>query len=383
VRVEGVHPRLHATNPERDLASREQLGQHWLTHHHLAALRVSAERPAKDHVPLFVDMDGVLVHTDVTVEALFRLIRQRPRAVWRVLAWVSKGTAYLKHQVARATTVDVAALPYNERSLDLLRKERAGGRRVILASAADREIVRKVADHLGLFDDVLASDGERDLTGGAKLEAIRRYTDGGPFDYAGNHVEDLTVFAAARRAIVVNPEPPLRFMARREPKVALVIDGGLQTVSAYLAALRPRSWPLNLLVLLPVLIDPARLEPMTWVHLALAMAAFGLCGSATSILGELLNLAERRALPPGLRGPIADGRVSADRAAPMILVLALAGLVLGLLTSWQLAALLLLFLAVSTAWSMDAWPGRRSRAMIALVLIGIRILGGVLALDRG
>ncbi len=62
-------------------------------------------------------------------------------------------------------TLDVAHLPYNRPLLDYLRDEHAAGRKLYLATGADRVLARKIAAHLGIFEDVMASDGAVNLTG--------------------------------------------------------------------------------------------------------------------------------------------------------------------------------------------------------------------------
>ena len=61
-----------------------------------------------------------------------------------------------------------------------------------------------VANHVGIFDEVLGSDGKTNLRGGNKLKAlIARFGERG-FDYAGNSSADFPVWRGAREAIVVN-----------------------------------------------------------------------------------------------------------------------------------------------------------------------------------
>ena len=52
---------------------------------------------------------------------------------------------------------------------------------------------------------MLASDGEVSLTGKRKLAAIESYAAGRPFDYMADDPVDLTIFRAARTALLVHP----------------------------------------------------------------------------------------------------------------------------------------------------------------------------------
>jgi len=71
---------------------------------------------------------------------------------------------------------------------------------LVLATAADRRIAQKIADHLSIFDEVIASDGRNNLGGAAKAEALVERFGSKGFIYAGNASTDVAVWreAAAR-----------------------------------------------------------------------------------------------------------------------------------------------------------------------------------------
>jgi hypothetical protein len=97
-----------------------------------------------------------------------------------------------------------------------------------------------VAQHLDLFDRVLASDGRTNLTGRAKLAAIRGSVGGIPFTYIGNSRVDLAVWREAASAICVNTRPRVVRAAAR----ATVIERSFTAETGWPAALwrtiRPR-----------------------------------------------------------------------------------------------------------------------------------------------
>jgi len=68
-----------------------------------------------------------------------------------------------------------------------------------------------VADHLKLFDTVIASDGIVNLCGEAKRERLVSEFGERGFDYAadggGMLRRDVAVWTSARKAVVVNPYP--------------------------------------------------------------------------------------------------------------------------------------------------------------------------------
>src|SRR5438874_758645 len=118
--------------------------------------------------PLCVDLDGTLIATDLFAEAALSSAVRAPFSVFGLLAAFSGGRARARAYVAARADVDVASLPYRADVLDFLTAERAKGRTIVLATAADASLARRVADHLGLFDEVLASDGATNLKGEAK-----------------------------------------------------------------------------------------------------------------------------------------------------------------------------------------------------------------------
>jgi len=160
--------------------------------------------PAENQVPLVVDLDGTLIKTDLLWESLARLLRQNPLRLFQVLFWWTRGRAFLKRKLAARVQIDPATLPYNESFLIFLREQKNAGRKIILATASDLQMAKPVADYIGIFDEVLASDGKTNLRSGNKLKALTEKFGARGFDYAGNSSADIAVWRGAREAIVVN-----------------------------------------------------------------------------------------------------------------------------------------------------------------------------------
>jgi len=159
------------------------------------------------NVPLVVDLDGTVIRTDMMWESLAALLRRNPLAIFQILYWWSRGRAWLKQKLVARVQIDPATLPYHERFRDWLRKEKESGRKIILATASDRAMAEPIAACLGLFDEIMASDGVTNLRRENKrLALVKRFGERG-FDYAGNSPDDLTVWRSARKAIVVNAPP--------------------------------------------------------------------------------------------------------------------------------------------------------------------------------
>src|SRR5580765_1367922 len=165
--------------------------------------RVTEASPASDSIPICVDLDGTLVRSDTLIDILMSGMGNW--RVWHALTMVlTDGRAAMKRELARVAPIDAASLPYNEELLRYLRAEKARGRKVILATAADQATANAVGAHLQIFDEVLASNGKNNLKGSRKRALlVERFGEKG-FVYAGNDRADLDVWRSANAAIVVN-----------------------------------------------------------------------------------------------------------------------------------------------------------------------------------
>jgi apolipoprotein N-acyltransferase len=159
---------------------------------------------ATQNVPLVVDLDGTLIRTDMMWESLSRLLRRNPLAIFQILFWWTRGRANLKQKLAERAQIDPATLPYHEKFLVWLRAEKSSGRKIILATASDLKMAQPVAAHVGIFDEVLGSDGKVNLRSENKLRALTQKFGERGFDYAGNSSADFAVWRGSRQAVVVN-----------------------------------------------------------------------------------------------------------------------------------------------------------------------------------
>ena len=104
-----------------------------------------ASGPAPGDVALAVDLDGTLTPTDTLHEGLVALLKAHPFAMLQLPAWLGAGKAHFKREVARRAPLDASLLPYNETVLERVREARSAGRRTVLASASDQQIVSSEA----------------------------------------------------------------------------------------------------------------------------------------------------------------------------------------------------------------------------------------------
>ena len=321
-------------------------------------------------VPLCVDLDGTLIKTDLLWESLVRLLRCNPLWALAVPFWWARGRAFLKRQIAARITLNPASLPFNEKFLAFLREQKRAGRKLILVTASDGELAGLVAQHLGLFDEILGSDGKNNLRGASKLRTLtERFGERG-FDYAGNSSVDLAVWPGAREAIVVNADDGLARRAAGCAKLGPTFPRSSSTLRALFQTLRPHQWVKNLIVFVP-LITAHRLTFGPVLSAAGACAALCLCASGVYVLNDLMDLDADRQHPSKRERPFAAGNLPLSVGLalfPALLVLS------GAIAWWmslKLVALLAIYLIATTAYS---WRLKR------IVLLDVFVLAGLYTL---
>jgi len=346
----------------------------------------AAERPDPQmqdrDIPLCVDLDGTLIRSDMLAESALSLLRHNPLHLLRFGYWLAHGKARLKREIAQRAEVDVTTLPYEARVLEWLRNG-VGGRRIVLCTASDRKFADAVAAHVGGFDEVLASDGSRNLSGDAKGDELsRRFGERG-FDYAGNEARDLHVWRRARRAIVVNAAPALARRAGAVSEVERVFARDRGHLRTWIRALRLHQWLKNLLVFLPLLTAHLVLQPDALLRSALAFFSFCLCASGVYLLNDLLDLDADRRHPRKRLRPFAAGTLpitSGLFAAPL---LTLAALALALSISNLFALVLAGYYVLTLAYSFALKRVAMLDTVVLAALYTIRIIGGTAALRIG
>lgn len=302
--------------------------------------------------PLCVDLDGTLIRTDVLWESLLRLLARNPLYLVPVLLWWMRGRAHLKAELARRVQLDVGALPYHAEFLQWLRQQKAAGREIHLVTASDVRLANAVAEHLGLFTEVLASDGRHNLRGKAKGARLAERFGNGGFDYAGNSSVDLPVWERGRRAIVVNAPASLAARAAKRAKVETVFPLQESVLLAFWRALRPYQWVKNLIVLVPAITSHRLTEPGVALNAAIALAAFCLCASAVYLLNDLLDVEADRHHASKRQRPFARGDLPLPTGLVAFPVLLLASFCIGIKLPWGFLAALGAYVLLTTTYSL-------------------------------
>lgn len=342
-------------------------------------MSVAAE-PGSPEPPLFIDLDGTLVKTDLLLESALVLIKRRPWMIVLLPWWLLRGRAHLKAEIARRAEVAADTLVYDERLLGRLRHERERGRPLVLATASHQRYAEAIAQHLGLFTGVLASDGTRNLKGDQKLAAILAYTSGASFDYAGNEAADLPIWRKARKAICVGAPASVVRTVRRFTEPEELARPRRSYPKLLVRSIRVHQWLKNSLVFVAIAAAHRIADIAADLRVVAAFWAYSLCASSVYVLNDLMDLRSDRMHPRKRHRPFASGEL------PISHGLMLAPILLATSAAIAIVVLPRIFLVVIATYYVSSMAynfAAKERAVWDVVLLAglyvLRVLAGAAA----
>jgi len=323
-----------------------------------------------------VDLDGTLVYTDTLHESALQLFRDGAISALRLPFWLLAGKAFLKQQLASAVTLNPATLPYNVPFVDWLKQQKKLGYRLVLCTATNTSVAHRIADHLQLFDEVMASDGKNNLSGVRKKAALDERYGVGQYIYAGNSRDDLHVWNGTSKGIVVSASSSVLAKAKRITEIHSHFPRLPITWSTWRRVFRVHQWLKNLLLFVPLLAAHRLNEIHLLAQLILAFCSFSFCASAVYIMNDLLDLENDRQHPRKKFRPFASGLMPISYGIILAPVCGLASLVLSVYVGKYFAAWLLVYFALTVAYSV--WLKRLVLAdcLTLAALYTLRIVAG-------
>jgi 4-hydroxybenzoate polyprenyltransferase/phosphoserine phosphatase len=335
---------------------------------------------------LCVDLDGTLIRSDVLLESFLLLLRRNALYLFAAIFWFLRGgKAALKAEIASRVTLNPAALPYNTELLSWLKAERSSGRSLWLCTAANERLANSVAQHLGLFDGVIASNSRINVAGERKADQlVERFGQRG-FDYCGNEWRDLAIWNHAHGAIVVNAPVLLERQLQQQAQQQVGTGASLlirtfprkdRRFAAIVRALRPHQWAKNVLLLVPLLAAHQLGDLDALAHGILAVVAFSLCASSVYLLNDMLDLEADRAHPRKSKRPFAAGDLSLLAGFALVPALMISAALIAAFLPERFQLVLLSYYALTVAYSFVL---KRMLLVDAVALAGLytlRVIAG-------
>jgi 4-hydroxybenzoate polyprenyltransferase/phosphoserine phosphatase len=301
-------------------------------------------------IPLVLDLDGTVVRGNLLVETALAFVRKYPLQIFMLLVWLLRGRAALKQQLAMRAEVDVEALPLNHDMIAYAAEQAGKGRQIFIATAADRAIADKVAQRIPFVSGVIASNGQVNLKGAAKAQALRERFPAG-FDYAGDARADFPVWKAAHSAVVVEASAAVVTKASRIADVTRVFPRQ-PLWKSLIRSLRPHQWAKNALVFVPLVLSGKLSDPAALAATGIAFMAMNIVASATDLINDLVDLSADRRHWSKRERPLASGRLPLLAGLAMVPLGLAAGFGLAALSGGTVVAGLLLYVACTLAYSL-------------------------------
>ena len=329
---------------------------------------------------IFVDLDGTLIRTDLFFETAIKLIKHNPLNIFRLVLWILRGRSIAKDRVAQRVELNVEDLPYETSLVDYLREKKRQGHRIVLATASHRIYAEKIADHLDLFDQVIASDSRRNLKGVKKLAAIRECIGAAAFVYAGDSAADRPIWKEASANIFINA--PARDVKKAEihGKAEKTIIRDHSLIKSFIKEMRIHQWAKNALIFVPLFTSHTYQDLNHLLIAGIAFISFSFCASGVYFLNDLLDLdADRRHASKRFR-PLASGALPIQAGLLGAIGLPLAAFIL----AWQFLPLsffsvLALYFFTTNAYSFFLKSISTADVMTLAILYTLRVIAGAAA----
>lgn len=152
---------------------------------------------------------------------------------------------------------------------------------------------------------------------------------------------------------------------------ALSLRTAVSMLFAIMEEIRPHQWVKNLLVFVP-LITSHRFFKMALIgECVMAFVCISLCASSIYVVNDLFDLTTDRQHPVKRHRPLASGRLPSVVGIPLALILLTGGIGLALLTVPSLLLCLVIYVAISLAYS--AWL-KEYALLDVFILAGLYIL---------
>jgi 4-hydroxybenzoate polyprenyltransferase len=339
------------------------------------------DSPESHTYPLCVDLDGTLIRSDILWESIIPVMK-KPAVGLRALCALRHGKAAMKSVLANAIDIDPKSLPYRQDLVDFLKKEQLSGRTLFLVTATHISIAKRIADYIGIFDGVLATDQDINLGGEKKRQVLEKTFGYKGYDYIGDHVKDIPVFAGARFSMLVDPSPSLQKNTANVGELAQVFPNQRHWPKLLLRALRIHQWSKNALLGIPLVTAHLVTNWNAWVSIVFAFVSFSLLASATYLINDLYDLPSDRQHEKKRHRPMANGDLPIPLGIMLSVSLAAFSFLLAcFLLPKPFMGFLAFYAVITIGYSLDLKRRLLVDVITLALLYTLRIMAGATAIS--
>jgi 4-hydroxybenzoate polyprenyltransferase len=330
---------------------------------------------------LCVDLDRALLRSDVLWELIALSLAKNPLSIIPLVARLPRGRSRLRLELAERFSADFSLVPHNTEIVELVRSARERGAATVLVTDLSEVHARRVADSITDFDTVFTVQPEPGVGTPQRRarQLVAAYGEQG-FDYAGASRRDLDVWQHANKAIAVGAGTSVMERLASLGVAHERITTPPSSLGVWMKQLRVHQWTKNVLVFVPLLVTLRQRDLTDLANSALIFAAFCLMASAVYIFNDLSDLGSDRAHPRKQFRPLASGAISIPRALLAATALAAGSLALASLINVMAVGILLLYAAVTAAYSIYIKKVAIADVIVLAGLYTARVAAGCAAL---
>ena len=266
-------------------------------------------------------------------------------------------------------------MPTNQKVLELIKQARCEGRRVYLATAANRRFAEAVSTDIELFDGIFASEEGANLKGTVKADRLVEAFGIHGFDYIGDDAADIPVWRVSRNAFVCGASSRLVKKLRSEFPAAVVLGSRDFSFAPYISALRPHQWIKNTLLALPA-VAAHDFGIAGFITIVVAFLSFSFGASSIYLVNDMLDLPHDRAHASKRSRSIAAGAVPLAHAVILFGMVSALSFGLALMLPWAFLLVLFSYFALSMSYALYLKRKLMIDVVALAALYGIRVLAG-------
>lgn len=332
-----------------------------------------------------VDLDGTLIKSDTLLEQLLRLLFKNPLGIGQALKGLLRGRARFKEVLTELIDLPPHTLNFRQELLDYLSERKTEGAYIVLATASHARVARHIAKYCGVFDEIMATEGETNLKGTAKADALTaRFPNG--FVYAGDCPADMPVWLQSEGAILADVSKKVEKQLSKGGTniIAKFSSPEIRTGTLYswMRALRVHHWSKNFLLFIPVILAHEWANAELMIDTGLALLLLLAVTSSTYFINDLADLESDRQHETKRTRPIASGAISIPRAIALPTVLLPVALLLSYHLDTGFAALLSTYMIMTVAYSFGLKRIPLLDVFVISLLFTLRLLMGSSLLNQ-
>ncbi len=274
---------------------------------------------------LVIDLDKSLLKIDLFKETLGKFLIHHPWKIFKVIFLAFGNRALLKKFIASQINIDWPRLPFNQKVIDLILDYRKEGYEIILATGATKSFAQGIANHLGLFDMVLATNDNVNNIGKNKLNSIMEKVDK-EFIYVGDSKKDLPIWRYCKKAILIGNNISIQKKLKSSSvEIIDIIEDEKSIIKILFRQLRIYQWSKNILLFVPAVASHQLFTAGVFMNALQGFIAFSLLASSIYVLNDIVDIENDRYHPKKKNRPIASGDLSIFNAYGLLSVCFIGG----------------------------------------------------------